>query len=193
MSDSFSNIRVFVHWRDQTVFAGEAVQCTVTFRNIAPEANQQQQQAHSRPPSQSQSQSERQRLASPIQTRGKAAASARGHRRAALSLSVPSPSSRSRQGSIQWPQAVVPGDPRGHAHKRSVSIVSIGSTTSTIDEHSQSPRYENSPRQPRHSHNRASSLQIASRGPPTVPSTPQSGIATTSASYVMTMDNQLAD
>ncbi|KAL6823965.1 intracellular protein transport protein [Trichoderma camerunense] len=175
MSDSFSNIRVFVHWRDQTVFAGEAVQCTVTFRNIAPEANQQQQQVHSRPPSQSQSQSERQRLASPIQTRGKAAASARGHRRAALSLSVPSPSTRSRQGSIQWPQAVVPGDPRGHAHKRSVSIVSIGSTTSTIDEHSQSPRYENSPRQPRHSHNRASSLQIASRGPPTVPSTPQSG------------------
>ncbi|PTB64383.1 Rgp1-domain-containing protein [Trichoderma citrinoviride] len=28
MADGFSNIRVFVHWRDQTVFAGEAVQCT---------------------------------------------------------------------------------------------------------------------------------------------------------------------
>jgi hypothetical protein len=173
MSDGFSNIRVFVHWRDQTVFAGEAVQCTVTFRNIAPEANQSPTQANG----QQQSPSERQRLASPLQTRGKAAASARGHRRAALSLSVPSPSTRSRQGSIQWPQSVVPGEGRpGHAHKRSVSIVSIGSTTSTIDEHSYSPRLDNSPRQPRHSHNRASSLQIASRGPPTVPSTPQSGI-----------------
>lgn len=175
MADGFSNIRVFVHWRDQTVFAGEAVQCTVTFRNVAPEANQ----ANGQP----QSPSERQRLASPLQTRGKAAASAstRGHRRAALSLSVPSPSTRSRQGSIQWPQPVGAGDGgrAGHAHKRSVSIVSIGSTTSTIEEHSlvHSPRHENSPRQqPRHAHNRASSLQIASRGPPTVPSTPQSGI-----------------
>lgn len=174
MSDGFSNIRVFVHWRDQTVFAGEAVQCTVTFRNIAPEANQSPAQANG----QQQSPSERQRLASPLQPRGKAAAaSARGHKRAALSLSVPSPSSRSRQGSIHWPQPVVPGDGRpGHAHKRSVSIVSIGSTTSTIDEHSYSPRVDHSPRTPRHSHNRASSLQISSRGPPTVPSTPQSGI-----------------
>ncbi|KAM0251108.1 hypothetical protein ACHAQJ_008353 [Trichoderma viride] len=173
MSDGFSNIRVFVHWRDQTVFAGEAVQCTVTFRNIALEATQSPTgQANG----QQQSPSERQRLASPLQTRGKAAASARGHRRAALSLSVPSPSTRSRQGSIQWPQPVVAGEGRpGHAHKRSVSIVSIGSTTSTIDEHSYSPRMDHSPRQPRNSHNRASSLQIASRGPPTVPSTPQSG------------------
>ncbi|KAH0499088.1 hypothetical protein TgHK011_006304 [Trichoderma gracile] len=187
MADGFSNIRVFVHWRDQTVFAGEAVQCTVTFRNIAPEANQQQQQqqllqpfsphphGHSNSHSQTQAQSERQRLASPIQTRGKAAASARGHRRAALSLSVPSPSARSRQSSIQWPQPAASADTRGHAHKRSISIVSIGSTTSTIDEHSQSPRFDNSPRAQRHSHNRASSLQIASRGPPTIPSTPQSG------------------
>ncbi|KAL7799755.1 Rgp1 domain-containing protein [Trichoderma ceciliae] len=179
MSDGFSNIRVFVHWRDQTVFAGETVQCTVTFRNIALEANQAPGgQANG----QQQSPSERQRLASPLQSRGKAAAaassasSARGHRRAALSLSVPSPSSRSRQGSIQWPQPVVAGEGRsGHAHKRSVSIVSIGSTTSTIEEHSHSPRLDNSPRQPRHSHYRASSLQIASRGPPTLPSTPQSG------------------
>ncbi|KAH8130120.1 hypothetical protein ACSS6W_005517 [Trichoderma asperelloides] len=173
MSDGFSNIRVFVHWRDQTVFAGEAVQCTVTFRNIAPEANQSPAQANG----QQQSPSERQRLASPLQPRGKAAAaSARGHRRAALSLSVPSPSSRSRQGSIQWPQSVIPGGGRpGHAHKRSVSIVSIGSTTSTIEEHTHSPRVDHSPRTPRHSHNRASSLQISSRGPPTVPSTPQSG------------------
>ncbi|RFU73181.1 hypothetical protein TARUN_9078 [Trichoderma arundinaceum] len=173
MSDGFSNIRVFVHWRDQTVFAGEAVQCTVTFRNIAPESSQSPG-GHAN--GQQQSPSERQRLASPLQSRGKAAASARGHRRAALSLSVPSPVTRSRQGSIQWPQPVVAGEGRGgHAHKRSVSIVSIGSTTSTIEEHSYSPRHDSSPRQPRHSHNRASSLQIASRGPPTVPSTPQSG------------------
>ncbi|EHK16739.1 uncharacterized protein TRIVIDRAFT_195623 [Trichoderma virens Gv29-8] len=35
MSDSFSNIRVFVHWRDQTVFAGEAVQCSFSQRGIS--------------------------------------------------------------------------------------------------------------------------------------------------------------
>ncbi|KAM0231146.1 hypothetical protein ACHAPO_008762 [Fusarium lateritium] len=28
-----SNIRVFIRWHDQTVFAGEEVKCTITFKN----------------------------------------------------------------------------------------------------------------------------------------------------------------
>ncbi|KAF2800698.1 Rgp1-domain-containing protein [Melanomma pulvis-pyrius CBS 109.77] len=31
-----SNIRVFVQWKDSTVFAGEDIECTITFKNVAP-------------------------------------------------------------------------------------------------------------------------------------------------------------
>lgn len=30
-----SDIQVFVRWKDQTIFAGEDVECTITFRNVA--------------------------------------------------------------------------------------------------------------------------------------------------------------
>ncbi|KAM5355558.1 hypothetical protein ACJ41O_002204 [Fusarium nematophilum] len=60
--DGPSNIRVFIRWHDQTVFAGEEVKCTITFKNVAPGAGQPKQQ----PP-----QSERSRLASPLQARPK--------------------------------------------------------------------------------------------------------------------------
>ncbi|KAJ5305444.1 uncharacterized protein N7443_005104 [Penicillium atrosanguineum] len=35
-----SNIQVFVNWRDQTIFAGENVECTITFKNIADTASE---------------------------------------------------------------------------------------------------------------------------------------------------------
>ncbi|KAL8366058.1 hypothetical protein RB595_004709 [Gaeumannomyces hyphopodioides] len=38
-STSSSTIRVFVRWHDQTVFAGEEVKCTITFRNVAAAPN----------------------------------------------------------------------------------------------------------------------------------------------------------
>ncbi|KAL6855289.1 Golgi membrane exchange factor (Ric1p-Rgp1p) subunit [Amphichorda felina] len=38
-----SNIRVFVHWHEQTVFAGEEVKCTITFKNVASTHDQQRQ------------------------------------------------------------------------------------------------------------------------------------------------------
>ncbi|KAM0494804.1 hypothetical protein ACHAP8_008449 [Fusarium lateritium] len=94
-----SNIRVFIRWHDQTVFAGEEVKCTITFKNVAPVPGQ------SKPPPQ---QSERSRLASPLHTRPRSnqgltpppsASSGRGHRRSALSLSVPASQSHSRTGS----------------------------------------------------------------------------------------------
>jgi hypothetical protein len=35
-----SNIQVFVKWRDQTIFAGENVECTITFKNVADTASE---------------------------------------------------------------------------------------------------------------------------------------------------------
>ncbi|KXJ96577.1 hypothetical protein Micbo1qcDRAFT_229442 [Microdochium bolleyi] len=34
------NIRVFIRWDDQTVFAGEDIKCRITFKNIAPTLGQ---------------------------------------------------------------------------------------------------------------------------------------------------------
>ncbi len=34
-TDGPSNVRVFINWHDQTVFAGEEVRCTITFKNVA--------------------------------------------------------------------------------------------------------------------------------------------------------------
>lgn len=175
-----SDIRVFVHWHEQTIFAGEDIKCTITFKNIAQGSDPQKNQ--SRPP-----QSDRHRLTSSLQSRAKANASltgppsattGRGHRRSALSLSAPPSNSRRASGSIQWPSGGPGGESRPkHAHKRSVSIVSIGSAN-TIDDHGS--RHENTshssrPTHPSRSHNRATSLQILPRGPLSPSAGPQSG------------------
>lgn len=38
-----SNIRTFVHWKDSTVYSGEPIECTITFKNVAKPPGQQQQ------------------------------------------------------------------------------------------------------------------------------------------------------
>ncbi|WAO84105.1 Hypothetical protein NCS54_00131100 [Fusarium falciforme] len=161
--DGPSNIRVFIRWHDQTVFAGEDVKCTIIFKNVAPGPGQPKQ-----PPPQS----ERSRLASPLHGRPKSnhgltpppsASSGRGHRRSALSLSVPSSQTHSRSGSVQWPSSASTTDRQpGHSHKRSVSIVSIGST-STVEDHLQRNEVPTRPQRPHRGHGRASSLQIIPR------------------------------
>ncbi|KID97993.1 intracellular protein transport protein (Sat1), partial [Metarhizium majus ARSEF 297] len=170
--DISSNIRVFVRWRDQTVFAGEDVKCTVTFKNVAPTPSQQRQQQQSQ--QQQKPHGERQRLAVPLQARAKANVglaappptnATRGHRRSALSLSVSSTNSHSRSGSVQWSQATGSGgDWRpGHAHKRSLSIVSIGSANNAED-HVQRNESPSRPHRPHRGHSRAASLQISAQG-----------------------------
>ncbi|KFA74643.1 hypothetical protein S40288_03195 [Stachybotrys chartarum IBT 40288] len=146
--DGSGNIRVFVRWHDQTVFAGEEVKCTITFKNVAASPNSPQPKL---PPT---SQSDRSRLASPLHNRARAHAGltphpppssiGRGHRRSALSMNVPPTSSRSRSGSVQWPQPSAGSDGRsGHSHKRSVSIVSIGSTSTVEDYHQRNDHQRN--------------------------------------------------
>lgn len=175
--DASSNIRVFIRWHEQTVFAGEEVKCTITFKNVASTASQSKQQQPS----------ERSRLASPLRPKSNhgltpplSGASGRGHRRSALSLSVPSSRAHSRSGSVQWP-AASPGQTDrplvstpGHSHKRSLSIVSIGST-STIDDHPHRNEPPARPQRPNRGHGRASSLQIIPRAQNQTPTAPHSG------------------
>ncbi|KAK3985556.1 Rgp1-domain-containing protein [Cladorrhinum sp. PSN332] len=192
-SNTSSNIRVFVRWHEQVVFAGEEVKCTITFRNVARTARPStpttaaaasttlKPLTSSRLPS-----SERgPRQPSPLAPAGQQArtkpnsglappSAARGHHKSSLSLSVPSAASRARSGSIQGPWSPPPapsspasqrnGNGQGHSHKRSVSIVSIGSSVGTIADDGQGSASPGKPSRAGRGHARASSLQIVPRG-----------------------------
>lgn len=171
--DGPSNIRVFVHWAEQTVFAGEDVKCTVTFKNVAPDQSQQRQKQQTQQQGGERHRNGRAKAAASL-TSPPPATSGRGHRRSALSLSIPGTAAHSRSGSIQWPHTASSAEWRtGHNHKRSLSIVSIGSA-STVDDHAQRNENHSMPQRPRRGHNRAASLQILPRGQP-VPPGPHSG------------------
>ncbi|PHH81398.1 hypothetical protein CDD82_875 [Ophiocordyceps australis] len=184
--DAPSNVRVFVEWRDQNVFAGEEMRCTITFKNVAPEPAAPRKQH--RPPRDGQRLSTtplngvgKPKLA-PTATRltsSPSASSTRRHQRSALSLNGPVASpALSRMGSMQWPQTAGSGDWRpGHAHKRSVSIVSIASAGG-FDEHAQRREATSRLQSSRRGHNRAASLQIPPRVQPPSPSGPQSASLT---------------
>ncbi|KAJ2905268.1 hypothetical protein MKZ38_005970 [Zalerion maritima] len=195
MSPSGSgNIRVFVQWTDQTVFAGEEIKCRITFKNIAPDSNNPTNHAvvsknnsaisaagaGTRPTPNSDRPT---RQLSPLHpsaaARGKqhtpgltppaSTATVRGHR-STLSLNVPhtTPNSPLRNGgSVPWsPQnnALDRSSRRGSSHKRSISIVSIASNN-TVDDRSTIPN--GSPIKPTRNsrgHGRSASLQILPRG-----------------------------
>ncbi|KAK4098270.1 Rgp1-domain-containing protein, partial [Parathielavia hyrcaniae] len=191
-----SNIRVFVHWHKQVVFAGEEVKCSITFKNVArapgspsplstptaaPKPSTQFAPTSSRHPGGERGPRQPSPLHSGAPGRGRpnpglAPPPNARHHRSSHSLSVPSAVSRARTGSVSWTAPPAPaartepngnGDGsvgrNGHGHKRSVSIVSIGSL-STVDDGQAIP---SSPKPPRpRGHARASSLQILPRGGP---------------------------
>lgn len=174
--DAQSNIRVLVHWRDQTVFAGEDVKCTITFKNVAQDAepahsHQHQPSTHDRKHAAAQlsissPRANRTRGTGSLNTPSRPPISNRGHRRSALSLSIPSTSSQNRSVPVQWPQGSGPdgGPPSGrpgHSHKRSLSIVSIGSAGGVDDHITRLENNASSSYVPKRGHNRASSLQIS--------------------------------
>ncbi|KAK3344142.1 Rgp1-domain-containing protein [Lasiosphaeria hispida] len=182
-----SNIRVYVRWQDQVVFAGEDVKCTITFKNTArPPQPPGSAPLPPKPAPQSSrhpSAEGRPRQPSPLHpgARNKnnvglaPPSSTRGHR-STLSLTVPSAASRTRSGSIPWSPSTLgtARSPRngqsqsrspGHSHQRSVSIVSIGSVGGA-DEVQSSVSAAPKPQRPVRGHARASSLQIVPRGVP---------------------------
>ncbi|KAH6848304.1 Rgp1-domain-containing protein [Chaetomium sp. MPI-CAGE-AT-0009] len=175
-----SNIRVFVHWHEQVVFAGEELKCTITFKNVArlptPSSSSSSSSTptststptttlkpssaahphpHPFPPNTSRSP----RQPSPLHpSRAKHTSSGGG------SLAPPPPSARGHRSSLSLSVPSAASRARaghGHGHKRSVSIVSIGSL-STVDD---GQAGASSPKPPRpRGHARASSLQILPRG-----------------------------
>lgn len=162
------NVRVFIRWDEQTVFAGEEIKCTITFKNVTPDASQRAAAAGNRQGGASDRKT-LQRVKPNVgltpPTSFAATGPSRGHR-PSLSLSAPAAFSRSRSGSSQWPQLPPhppkSSDNRGHSHGRSISIVSVGSASATADD-AHSPAGNVRPQRPGRGHGRASSLQISPR------------------------------
>ncbi|CAG8956902.1 hypothetical protein HYFRA_00012357 [Hymenoscyphus fraxineus] len=195
MSAPLSNIRVFVQWTEQTVFAGEDIECEITFKNIATTtAHTNTSSRTSLHPSSATGNGigngiangngfapggDRPRKAS-VQNNGSASPrprppkSQKGHK-ATLSLNAPV-SVHSHRVSDSWNTAPVNGVKTGNGHSRSVSIISIAaSETSTTggSTTANGSSVVDRPGRPR-GHSRSASLQIVPRrngagGPPSAP------------------------
>ncbi|KAE8445448.1 hypothetical protein EG329_013338 [Mollisiaceae sp. DMI_Dod_QoI] len=183
MSTPLTNIRVFVQWSEQTVFAGEEIECQITFKNVANTPTQSRTTLHPQAANgvvPEGERSDRQRKIPGPQRKSNSAISsrgtptARGHR-TTLSLSTPVASAIPQPNSNSWTTTPSKGVKDGHAHKRSVSIISIGpSDVGVEDINSHGSSIERSRGQTK-GHGRSASLQIVPRrngvngGPPSAP------------------------
>jgi hypothetical protein len=185
MLPSPSNIRVFVQWSEQTVFAGEDIECQITFKNVAAVPNASRSSSHPSslngfPPG-----GGRERKSTPVQTlatqgkntvsqNSRAAPSGRGHR-STLSLNVPVGSGQSNQGPGLRNSGHGEVGPEDRSHKRSVSIISLGISEDPGDEAITQHNVAEGSQRPSRGHIRASSLQIVPRRSGTNGAGPLSG------------------
>lgn len=172
-----SDIQVFVRWKEQTIFAGEDVECIITFKNVAetssPDAHGPQHPVHQRKASRSitvGSQSDSYfSLKSPqnfffnnhyhrrsltLSPRNKTFD--RSHR---ISSSLGSPFGAAHSFPPQSPSTLGPGS--NHKHKRSISILSIDSEGGGHDKTPATPQFNRA--RPARGHGRSASLQILPR------------------------------
>lgn len=177
-----SNIRVYVQWAERTIFAGEDIECQITFKNIAPSPNSQRSSLQA--PSANGVGERQKRATSPLapsatfktnaQIPRGPPLSAQAHRSTA-SVNLPSLPGRSQYGGAGSEKA---GHSKANAggpqHKRSLSIISMGASEDTTDGTMSEAR--DLPRRPGRGHGRAASLQIlpgrsgsTDRGPGTAP------------------------
>jgi hypothetical protein len=173
---SASNIRVFVQWKNATVFAGEDVECTITFKNVAlPEGRgrspgrgqngfapggerlRKLPPVHSSTrPSVSRNSSFASQIAPPSQLRG---------HRPALSLNTPINAGERRLPASQT--GAFSNNAGGHSHGRSLSIISLGTDAATEVNREKSA----TPGRPMRGHARSGSLQIVPGRPNSYPGT----------------------
>ncbi|KAI7464825.1 Rgp1-domain-containing protein [Hortaea werneckii] len=179
-----SNIRAFVHWREPAVYAGEEIECIITFKNIAKPPGQDEGEdglqtplangvprvrgapsaTHSRRGSYATGRPQSSRAPSAASSRGAPPQPVRGHR-PALSLSVVN--SAPRNGLHSAPlQARTPtnGGLSGKGHGRSLSIMSLGSDMASETRTTTAAAAQAS-RRPGKGHGRSASLQVVPRQP----------------------------
>lgn len=167
MATPLTSIRVFVEWTDQTVFAGEDVECQITFKNIASNPPLPRTLLHPPVTNGFAPGGERQwKSASQIRNNSTFAPRppppSRGHR-STISLTAPVGIGRLPAGPGSWAGGHSKAPASGSTHKRSVSIISIGASESAAgDTASIGNTITGSQNIPR-SHRRSASLQILPR------------------------------
>ena len=169
MSTPLNNIRVYVQWTEQTVFAGEDIECEITFKNVAPTPTPSRTSLHPSAANGFAPGAERQRKAPASQTKSNSTLNTRpgpppgrGHR-TTLSLNVPVGSVRSQPASGQWSGGPPKAAKEGGTHKRSVSIISIGASEGGVDDATNQRSFPERPRGISRGHGRSASLQIVPR------------------------------
>jgi len=177
-----TNMRVFVQWTEQTVFAGEDIECEITFKNIAPSPTPSRTSLHPQSANGIGPGADKQRKGPPAHLKGSHSPKSkpplvqRGHR-ATLSLNSPVGLgiTRSQPGSGSWNGVPPKVTKEGGAHKRSVSIISIGANENALDNSSNIGISRDGTQRPNRRHGRSASLQIIPRrngtngGPLTAP------------------------
>lgn len=177
-----SSVRVYVQWKEPTVFSGEELECKITFKNVAPPPEPSPSLVY---PSEFASEGSRQRKTPPLQAtirnpRGTGLPNLtqsreRGHRPAA-SLNVPLNAKKMAVGAF-WTAPQNDSVIGGHKHHRSVSIISLGEgeTVERDGEGKGGPGQLSAARRPGRKHARSASLQILPRWPLGVTAGPSSG------------------
>ncbi|KAF2839535.1 Rgp1-domain-containing protein [Patellaria atrata CBS 101060] len=157
-----TDIRVFVQWKEFTVFAGEEIQCTITFKNVAPLPGSSRSPVRG-----SKSNGERQRKFTASQNTPKLAIS----RNSSFISQVPSVPEHGHRPtlSLSTPSAVnghPPAPPTqnvpptcAHRHGRSLSILSMGTDIIGDEGHARSISTTTA-RRPMRGHGRSASLQV---------------------------------
>jgi hypothetical protein len=156
-----------VQWTEPTVFAGEDIECEITFKNIASTPTPSRTTLHPAAANGFGPGAERQRKAPLSQVKPSATLSprpavSRGHR-TTLSLNVPASSVRPPPISGPWNGGPPKLAQDGGSHKRSVSIISIGAGESGIEDIAGHGSVNEKPRGLSRGHGRSASLQIVPR------------------------------
>lgn len=168
-----SDIRVTVQWMNPTVFAGEDIECTITFKNIALSRSVRRSQPPSPHTASHGPDCERWEESLPMRSTNAFASAkqrelpslpgcpqshARTHKQA-LSISSPNGFAKSPVAEVQDDLTKV-ASPGANKHRRSISIISIhGEPNNETSRHSQLLNSGPSG----HSHTRAASLQVVPR------------------------------
>lgn len=155
-----SDIRVSVRWESSAVFAGEEVECTVTFKNVTPPSSLRRSPS---PNTKLRSHgSSRERWKETLPSRLLQGTATQGR-------NVRSQKPLSLKPSHGFPLPRMPNIPRAssrppdserNTHRRSVSIISIGGDTAS---EASSPGPILNPTRPARGHGRAASLQVNAR------------------------------
>lgn len=165
------DIQVSVRWKEQTIFAGEDVECSITFKNVAPAEPEVAPKKHTRGGSRpingviDGTNYSPAKSFNPFNFGGHRRLASTGHQpkshhRQTASTSLGSPLSFSRSFPPANNASIGGGPSSAHRHKRSLSILSV-ETDGTPERKSGTTPF--SPK-PSRGHGRSASVQVAPTG-----------------------------